>query len=148
MKLPSSEIVFPHVVAGVGVGIYAAGVRWFAFPSVPADIKDLMGNALNVAGVAISFIVTIQGILLALGETKMIATLKAMRKWDLLLSYFSAATRWTAFLLITSAASVMHDWTGPSWWHGYAFLAWLYVAATTLAACYRITRLFNEVLRG
>lgn len=150
MKLPFLwERWHPQVLTIIAAIVYREVCLRQGLPLyVPEKAQDLLGAGINVGGMAIAFIVTVEGLLLAMQDNPVVRRVRELQIYEPLLKYFSSAARWSFFLVTVSIAGlyVPFDPTNIPEWQRWAFLAWSGVGMVTALTCYRITSLFIAIL--
>ncbi len=119
---------------------------------MPEHTMDLLGAGMNLGGGGAAFIVTIQGVLLAMNEHPIVRTLKELNVFQPLLVYFGAAVRWCFYLLLLSAACFFMpvDPKGAALpdWARWVFAVWIGTGVTAACTCLRIAKLFSKIQTG
>ncbi len=113
---------------------------------VPANSHEIFIAAITVAGIAVAFLAALEGILLSIRETRLIARLQELEIYNALLRYFSSAINSGMFCIVISAAGLFFNASAPQITHRVFFLVWLFFSTLTAAMCFRVTRLFSKIL--
>lgn len=117
-------------------------------PTMPndMDVTNLMGTIINVSGVAMAFLATIQTLLLSMRENYILKEIQSLGVEHLLNDYMMNAIHSCLIVLLVSGAGFLISWKPPG--HPWMFAIWVGIVLYALAACYRIIYLFSRIAKG
>lgn len=135
----------PKVVA---VGLLAAAWANGWMGSTPKEFVGLLQATINVAAIAVGFLVAAKGILISSHDREIVKNLKAAKQFLPLVNYFIAATGWCLSLCLLSAWLLVIDLGHVSPFTQYLLWGWIALLGGAGVASARVIYLFNKILRN
>lgn len=134
------------IALGVAIAFWVWG-RTF----VPAtSFKELAQAALNVAAIAVGFLVSSKAILLSVVNTRLVRALRESGHFCQIIGYFVSAIWWSVMMALSSAGLLLFDLEPSKIGVGKQILltVWVLVLGGTLGANARVIYLFGGLVRG
>jgi hypothetical protein len=136
------------LICGLPIG---ALVGYAVFRYVVAsndEVKDLFTVVLNVSAIVAGFLGTALSVLLTIENRPVIKDLKDAGCYFPLLSYLLSAIKWSFLLVLLSTCGLLIYPRFSSRMQELSLLGWFIVATVTSLACWRVIRLFTEVVKA
>lgn len=114
-----------------------------------SSLVSLLPNIINVLGVALAFIVTVQGVVMGIFSKDFTLRLKELGVYDVLVGYFRAATFFCLVGLLLSCVFLGVD-LDSSFLKEYCMClkaVWLFIVLCAAFTTYRVGMLFNKILK-
>src|SRR4051812_40932653 len=97
----------------------AGSVAFFTDLANINGFRDLLQAAVNLSAITVGFLATSKSILFAIGNKEIVATMKTVGKWPMLIDYIMCAIYSAFFLAMASGALLLVDFRGPVYWHHF-----------------------------
>jgi hypothetical protein len=137
------ERTYP-LLLGFLVGLIALYVT--KLYGVTDSIKDIFSAVMNICGITVGFLATVETIILAFNDQHIIKQLKKTGSYKRILNYFLGAIQYSFVLLVLSAIGLSLDFKTDSIWQPYFLGVWCWTLATSILSYYRAIDIFSAIL--
>lgn len=116
----------------------------------PKNISAVIPNIINILGVALAFIVAIQGVIVAVSNHELFNKLRQLNVYATMISYFRSAVYWTLFGLLGSCLllALRQDCDGVTRYYPLITLGWIFSVLMAACTCLRVSNIFAHILQA
>lgn len=139
------------VERSIPLGAAAAALAGYHYLVAPRgeirDLKDILQSALNVAAIAIGFIISAKAILISIGNSHVVKVLRAGGQFAVLIQYFLTATWWNASAALASGGLLWLDVSRIGPHKQIALHIWVFCCGAALGSSIRVVWLFGKLMK-
>jgi hypothetical protein len=138
------ERLYPYIAATALAAAFA--VFQHRYPGSLKNIRELFSAAMNVAGIAVGFLITSKALLFSIIESAPVRAQKQAGTWSTFVGYILDAIKLSFGVALLSGALIVFEIPVPSQLATTVLTVWFWLVAAAVMCVYRVVRTISAML--